>query len=383
MPSLVAGAGYDETQMMTPRPPSPLEGAELVDLFAGPGGLDVAAHWLGLRVSGVEFDKNACATRQAAGLKTEQGDVRAYGPKHFPNATVLAGGPPCQTYTLAGSGSGRRALDLVIGLVDKMAARAEISGILETMEDERTGLVLEPLRWALEAIRDDRPYKAIVLEQVPSVLPVWEAVGEALKQYGYGVDHGILRAEQFGVPQTRRRAVLVARHEHDAALPEPTHRPYRKGVARHDAEGLFEADALKPWVTIADALGSEKRFTVVSNYGSGGNPRNRGRRRSDEPAATVTGKVTRNRLVYRNGRPGRLTLNEAGQLQTFPEDYPWTGTDVAQQIGNAIPPRLAAHVLGAATGATLDEAILDAAVNSAWSRTRLGVPGLCRALKAP
>jgi site-specific DNA-cytosine methylase len=45
--------------------------------------------------------------------------------------------------------------------------------------------------------------------------------------------------------------------------------------------------------------------------------------------------------------PPRFTHAEAGQLQTFPADYPWSGADIAQQIGNAVPPRLAAAVLGA------------------------------------
>jgi DNA (cytosine-5)-methyltransferase 1 len=41
----------------------------------------------------------------------------------------------------------------------------------------------------------------------------------------------------------------------------------------------------------------------------------------------------------------RFTPAEAGTLQTFPVAYPWGGNDVSQQIGNAVPPRLALHVL--------------------------------------
>lgn len=46
----------------------------------------------------------------------------------------------------------------------------------------------------------------------------------------------------------------------------------------------------------------------------------------------------------------RFTHSEAGLLQTFPRDYPWSGKDIAQQIGNAIPPLLAKRVLEAALG---------------------------------
>src|SRR5690348_6450240 len=74
----------------------------IVDLFAGPGGMDVAAHALGAESVGIEWDEGAVATRKAAGLPTVHGDVRDYGPKDFPDADVLAGGPPCQTFTVAG-----------------------------------------------------------------------------------------------------------------------------------------------------------------------------------------------------------------------------------------------------------------------------------------
>ncbi|GAA2993123.1 DNA cytosine methyltransferase [Actinokineospora diospyrosa] len=325
----------------------------VVDLFAGPGGLDVAARWLGVPAVGIEWDRNACATRAAAGLATVVGDVRDYGPADFPEATVLAGGPPCQTYTVAGGGAGRRALERVLGFVKRMAAGEdvidELSG-LSGLDDERTALVLEPLRWALTAHRLGRPYEAIVLEQVQAVLPVWSAVAEALAGIGYRSDHGILHTEEFGVPQTRRRAILIARLDRQPSLPRPTHQRYRKGAAAEPGA----------WRSMGEALDRPGPFVVISNYGTGGDPKARGRRTSAEPAATVTGKISRNRLTTPDGTElPRFTPAEAGRLQTFPPNYPWSGGDIPQQIGNAIPPRLAAHVLGAALGIPVDEAALD------------------------
>lgn len=107
-------------------------------------------------------------------------------------------------------------------------------------------------------------------------------------------------------------------------------------------------------------------FTVISNYGTGGDPKARGRRRSDEPAATVTGKVSRNRVESSGGVTGRFTTAEAGRLQTFPLTYPWSGGDLAQQVGNAVPPRLAAHVLATALGMPVEDEFLDAAVEAHW-----------------
>lgn len=200
--------------------------AAAVDLFAGPGGLDLGARHAGLDAVGIEWSPDACRTRRAAELATVEGDVRRYGPGDFPDATVLLGGPPCQTFTVAGQGAGRRALDTVLALAGRLAVRRSIAAALSSLGDERTGLVLEPLRWALAAADAGRPYSTIVLEQVPAVLPVWEAFGRILRAEGYSVACGVLHAEEFGVPQTRRRAVLVARRGAPAALPVATHRRY-------------------------------------------------------------------------------------------------------------------------------------------------------------
>ncbi|MFE6835276.1 DNA cytosine methyltransferase [Streptomyces sp. NPDC057705] len=328
-----------------------MQPTKIVDLFAGPGGLDVAAEKLGVPTVGIEWDSAACTTRRAAGLETVEGDVRLYGPSDFPEADVLAGGPPCQTFTVAGRGVGRRALDEVLRFVDRLVAREdreEIEKDLSKLDDERTGLVLQPLMWALDAIdKLDRPYRAIVLEQVPAVLPVWKAYAKALVDEGYQVDCGILHTEAFGVPQTRRRAVLIARYGKDpVTLPSASHRIYRKGVARNSGD-----TDLLPWRTIADVVSRPTDFEVISNYGTGGDPKARGRRRSDEPSATVTGKISRNRVVGPDeSELKRFSFSEAGRLQTFPTNYPWSGRDVGQQIGNAVPPRLAMHILSAAFG---------------------------------
>lgn len=315
-----------------------------VDLFAGPGGLDHAAERLGIRTTGIELNADACLTRRAAGLGTVEGDVRKYGPADFPSARRLFGGPPCQTFTIAGAGSGRAALDLIRQSVGRMSLRQPVDR--EGFDDVRTGLVLEPLRWALEAVDAGVPYEAIVLEQVPAVLPVWESYAEALRAEGYSAVTGLLKAEQYGVPQTRRRAILIARLDGEAVLPAPTHRPYVRGVPQSDGD-----PALLPWVSMGEALDRPEPFTVISNYGTGGDPARRGRRDSGQPAATVTGKISRFRVVGRTGDElPRFSPAEAGVLQSFPATYPWSGRDVGQQIGNAVPTLLALHVLSAATG---------------------------------
>ncbi|MFF7752555.1 DNA cytosine methyltransferase [Streptomyces sp. NPDC007971] len=369
---------------MTSAPPDrPRRPFHIVDLFAGPGGLDLAAEILDIPSIGIEWDDDAVATRLAAGLKTVHGDVRLFGPEHpdFKDCNVLAGGPPCQTFSIAGSGSGRKAFDLVTGFIKRMHAWYErekagkkgetwedIQRELDKLDDERTGLVLQPLRWIFEAMlrprygqKQPRPFDVIVLEQVPSVIEVWHEYETVLRAIGYEAEAKVFHTEQYGVPQTRRRAVLVARW---TELPEhflpPTHHQYRKGVS--PPETLFSGR--ERWTSMAHALNEvyehvdEARqrpmpFCVVSNYGSGGNPKARGRRESDLPSATITGKWKRNRIVGLDARETemeRLSNQEAGVFQTFPYRYPWRGNDPAQQqqIGNAVPPWFGAHVLSAA-----------------------------------
>nr|BFD92064.1 hypothetical protein KitaXyl93_34240 [Kitasatospora sp. Xyl93] len=330
--------------------PSPLQTTpparyRAVDLFAGVGGLDLPARELGVHVTGIEWSPDACATRRAAGLTTIEDDVRRYGPGDFPDAELLLGGPPCQPFSAAGTGAGRRALGDIVALAHRLSERQTVARHGHTPVDDLIRLVLEPLRWALDATDAGRPFGAVVLEQVPAVLPVWQTYAAILRAEGYSAVAGTVRAEQHGVPQTRRRAVLIARRTGTAALPAPTHRAYAKGVLRTAGD-----PGLLPWTAMSDVLPERGRFTVVSNYGTGGDPKARGRRGSNEPSATITGKISRVRVLADDGTESRFTWSEAGALQSFPVDHPWSGRDIGQQIGNAVPPRLGAVLLSAALG---------------------------------
>lgn len=310
---------------------------EAVHLFAGPGGLDLGASWAGVEGIGIEWDANAVKTRIANGLPTIHGDVRNYGPADFPDADVFTAGPPCQTFSVAGAGSGRRDLDDVLRGIALVASGRNVRA--DDFNDERTSLVLEPLRW----IRDSGyAYKAIILEQVPTVLPVWEAYAEVLRENGYSVATGVVRAEEYGVPQTRKRAVLVARKGATVSLPSPTHRRYVKGMPQGD--GNF---GLKPWTSMADVLPHLGVFDQVSNFNGhvldAQGKRTRGRRGMDEPSFTWVGRMHTLEVLTGLGdiQKQPFTYSDAGVVQSFPATWQWMGKHVRQQIGNACPPLLA------------------------------------------
>lgn len=165
----------------------------VLDLFAGPGGWDEGMRSIGIRdVVGLEWDAAACATRAAAGHATIRTDVAAYPVGPFVGRVRgLIASPPCQEFSTAGPKGGA--------------------------ETERGELVHEVLRWA-DALRPEW----IACEQVPAVLPIWQHFAHTLRGWGYHAITAVVCAADYGLPQTRRRAVLVASRR-GVTLPLPTH----------------------------------------------------------------------------------------------------------------------------------------------------------------
>ncbi len=291
----------------------------ILDLFSGVGG------WLeglpdGTEHLGVEIDPDAAAVSVAAGHTVLNADVTELTPADFAPVVGLTASPPCQSFSVAGSGAGRAALDRVVS-----AVRGRVPKL-----DQRTRLTVEPLRW----IRALEP-EWVCMEQVPPVLPVWKVYAERLEQWGYHSVTGVLDAADHGVPQSRRRAVLIASRVGRVELPSAVER-----------------------VSIGQALGlTDDGRRMRSNYSghvAGGTDRTaaaRGRTMRDlhEQAVTITRRAPQ--WEWPDGRRQTLTPAECGVLQGFSDSYPWSGLVSAQrlQAGNAVPPPLARAVIAAAS----------------------------------
>jgi len=332
----------------------------IVNLFAGHG-VDVGARMAGLPDGvGFELDGDTCATRAIHGMPTIRADVSTWPLEPLRGrVSGLWASPPCQDWSLAGS-------------------RTERAG--------RTGwLVDEPLRWA-EALEPEW----IVCEQVPPALKVWKSHVERLEELGWSTWAGILNSADYGVPQTRKRAFLLARRGRPPVPPRPTHVAPKN---RDPQLSLLDAER-RPWVTMADALGWPSSAEVRSWRGAGMVARhgtrppcmgdqpaptlttapgrrwkilhtNRGQREDGSrqvidalanPAPTFTARSGGQwKIERRPGRPSsqfskdpvRVTLAEALTLQSYPAGFAVAGSKTSRfrQVGNAVPPLLARRIL--------------------------------------
>jgi DNA (cytosine-5)-methyltransferase 1 len=254
---------------------TPVEEQSVFELFAGPGGMSEALRLAGLPPAltvGFEINKDACDTATKMGhvraqvnlLDLEPGDaIVQYGRPHGMHSSS-----PCPGMSTAGKGKGREDLNLLGQAAERMGhggnARLILKEVTKRQQDSRSVLSLTPLWWILETMPE-----WITLEQVPTVLPLWEIYAEVLRGHGYSVVTGNINAEQYGVPQTRKRAVLVAsRIRIIPGLPTPTHSKFHVRTPSKLDVGV------EKWVSMAEAVGwgmvQRPYPTVAAGTASGG-----------------------------------------------------------------------------------------------------------------
>lgn len=338
----------------------------MLEDFAGPGGWDEGARiaretlgWAsdkyGARILGREINKDAVDTAVAAGHHRKHISVLDDDPAQYQGAVGYIASPPCQTFSTQGKGSGREALGHLASAAHLVATgmwlpKEAVAAVHDEELDERSVLVLEPLR----VITEIAP-QWVAMEQVPNALPVFEVIAEILRQQGYHARAANVSAEEYGVPQARRRCILVALRE-ELADEVPW------AVKTHSKFHVRTPDRIDPgyprWVSMAEALGWQPLDMIDPDRfnDQSGTPYDplwpmkrpsttvAGRGLAQNPGAT---KDRYNGATKTRNDGVNLSVVEAAVLQSFPADYPWKGKRDSQyqRIGDAVPPLLAAAVL--------------------------------------
>jgi DNA (cytosine-5)-methyltransferase 1 len=327
-----------------------------IDLFCGCGAVTSGLKSAGFRVLGaVDLDPIACATYRLNHPEVEviEEDIRQIDPVRFrkfepEGLDLLAVCAPCQPF----SNRNRK----------------------QTEQDHRVHLVLESLRF-IEALRPTM----VFFENVPGLgnKPVFQELTTGLSKMGYYAnDPHRIDAVDLGVPQHRQRMILIgAKSEQllgdvvkietlvrktvsDAigTLPVPPvgkpeddgdslhyarrHSPLNIERMRHIPKDGGSRDALPKRLQLKCHKKLKKK---KSSY-----PDSYGRLKWDMVAPTLTTgctDITRGRYAHPE-QDRAITLREAARLQTFSDDYVFTGNagQIATQIGNAVPPEMMAGI---------------------------------------
>lgn len=323
--------------------------------FAGPGGFDEATRMLGLPAGlGVEWNTDACNTATAAGHPRLQADVRALDPDDYADVHGALFGPPCPTYSTSGKRTGRSDYNLVLtgstllgdGIDSRDPTYDAYTATYRQVQDERSALVLEALRFALRLPN----LRWLVFEQVPAVERIWwDFAAELAIAAWESCDVITLRADDFGLPTRRTRVFLVAARDR---TPDFTGMPYRgrwrtgRHVEPHPvAPRMWTPFPLTSMASALDWPGGVQVNTRGDRTTPGGNLFS-----ADGPAPGLT-YTARSWFRTDLGKPeGELEAWQAGLLQGFPPGYPWQGSRTSrfQRAADSVPPPMAAAVVGAA-----------------------------------
>jgi len=328
---------------------------DVVDFFSGCGGTSQGLREAGFCIrTGIDMDADAADTfrENFPEAKFINDDIRSvpvshlleFSRKHRRAPVLFTACAPCQPFSRQNRERGGK--------------------------DERIALLDEMHRF----VRRLRP-DYIFVENVPGIQNVQARSGplgrfaKLLRSLKYDVTCGVVDFLEFGVPQTRKRFVLVASLHGAFEFPHKTHgtglRPYSTVWEWISDLPPIEAGQSHPEVPNHRAPGlSPKNAQRIRHTPEGGDRRHwprdlmpachvdhdghadvYGRLRRDRPAATLTTRC----ISLSNGRFGHptqdraLSVREAACLQTFPRDFIFRGSmeGMAQQIGNAVPVLLA------------------------------------------
>lgn len=370
-----------------------------LELFSGAGGLAKGLELAGFSHAGfVEFNKHACETLRANfdPAKVFFGDVKDFEFSSVGNVDLIAGGPPCQPFSIGGkhraNQDSRDMFPYAARAIDVLQPSAflfeNVKGLLRPNFSEYFRYILLRLTFPDCQARSGQSWQ----EHLRQLRNINFSSYTGTK---YLVSYQLLNAANYGIPQKRERVFIVGVRSDlhkEWVFPKPSHSgdrlmwdqyvtgnywerhrlaPPSSTKASELTEAAknkfgFLAPTSKPWVTIRDSLGDvpepSSQHDIGDHVFKDGARSYAGHTGSglDLPAKTIKAGVHgvpggENMLCFPDGRVRYFTVYEGKMLQTFPSNFKICGAwgEGMRQIGNAVPVKLA-HILGEHIHALID-----------------------------
>lgn len=349
---------------------------ESIELFSGAGGLALGLHAAGFQHRGLyEWNASAVETLRynqkmgygsLEGCEISRADVRDVDFRKYRGVDLVAGGPPCQPFSMGGKAAGMN--DVRDMFPQAIRAVAEVQPRAFIFENVR-GLLRPAFSNYVEYIRLQMEFPEYPLTENAS----WdqnlarlqrhkERNGKSGKELRYRVHIHQANAADYGVPQQRHRVFFIGFRSDlttDWSFPKPTHMEGTRLAKLHAKAGAAGDKSLKgisPWVPLQNAIGdlpapSDKAPKKWQNHilqngaksypGHTGSPLDRPAKALKAGAHGVPG--GENMILYPDESVRYLTVRESARVQTFPDDYVFLGswTESMRQLGNAVPVKLA------------------------------------------
>lgn len=339
---------------------------ESIELFSGAGGLALGLHAAGFHHRALyEWNASAVETLKynqsmnhpsLKGCNIMRADVREVDFKKYRGIDLVAGGPPCQPFSMGGKAAGMN--DVRDMFPHAIRAVAEAQPRAFVFENVR-GLLRPAFSNYVEFIKLQMEFPEFPISENAS----WdqnlarlerhkESVGESSVGLKYRVYIHQANAAEFGIPQHRHRVFFIGFRSDiltDWSFPKTTHNEPDTWMTLSEAIRDLPYPTSRPSKKWANHL---LQSGAKSYQGHTGSPLNRPAKALKAGAHGVPG--GENMILYSDGSLRYFSVRESARVQTFPDDYVFLGswTEAMRQLGNAVPVKLA-EIVGSSVAKAL------------------------------
>lgn len=308
---------------------------DIVSLFSGAGGLDLGFKKAGFTtIYANEYDKKIWPTfkHNFSNTNLDKRDIRKIQSNEIPNSIGIIGGPPCQSWSEAGS--------------------------LRGINDSRGKLFFDYIK----IINDKKPL-FFVIENVSGILhsrnkEIFNHIIQTIQDIGYKVKYKLLNAKDYNVPQDRERVFIIGfLNDVDFEFPEPN----KNYISLKDAISDLQKNAK---IYDQNQLDNFNHEYYVSGFSTIFMSRNRVRNWNEQsftiqagarhiplhPQAPKMELIEKDKRIFNKENEHlyrRFSVRECARIQTFPDDFKFIYTNILdgyKMVGNAVPVNLSYEI---------------------------------------